>query len=139
MDANADILLSLSYCFSSLFVFLLFLAIIVQVVREVSSYSILKAIYFKKTLLQNEIFRDNALFFANILLQIHTQRSIPDICQFWKKYTTASNGGSSPSLCYISLFYMRSPPRGLYFFSSKNRFFSKTQYSGFEFFLRMQL
>ena len=54
MDANADILLSLSYCFSSLFVFLLFLAIIVQVVREVSSYSILKSKYFKKTLLQNE-------------------------------------------------------------------------------------
>ena len=75
-----------------IFVFLCFLvvcifAIIVQVTREVSSYSILKAIYFKKTLLQNEIFRDNALFFANILLQIHTQRSIPDICQFW--YTTA--------------------------------------------------
>ena len=82
MDANADILLSLSYCVSSLLVFLLFFAIILQVAREVSSYSILKAIYFKKTLLQNEIFRDNALFFANILLQIHTQRSIPDICQF---------------------------------------------------------
>ena len=75
-----------------IFVLLCFLlvcifAIIVQVAMEVSSYSILKAIYFKKTLLQNEIFRDNALFFANILLQIHSQRSIPDICQFW--YTTA--------------------------------------------------
>ena len=75
-----------------IFVLLCFLlvcifAIIVQVAMEVSSYSILKAIYFKKTLLQNEIFRDNALFFANILLQIHSQSSIPDICQFW--YTTA--------------------------------------------------
>ena len=69
-----------------LYICFFFFAIIVQVAREVSSYSILKAIYFKKTLLQNEIFRDNALFFANILLQIHSQRSIPDICQFW--YTT---------------------------------------------------
>ena len=73
-------------CFLLVCIFAFF-AIIVQVAREVSSYSILKAIYFKKTLLQNEIFRDNALFFANILLQIHSQRSIPDICQFW--YTTA--------------------------------------------------
>ena len=66
--------------------------------------------------------------------------SLPTFCYkfkctlAWKKYTTASSGGNSTLLCCISLFYMRSPPRGLYFFLQKSVFFLKPNIRDMSFF-----